>query len=107
MNRYDRHVYQYAIRVLKYLAHTKDLGLVYDEKLSPVCEYGKGVQLSFEVDSEWGGRKDDSKSTTGWLVKANNSAVYSGCQIQKRVATSTTEAESNGLELLCKEAQWY
>ena len=107
MNRYDEHVFQYALRVLRYLAHTKDYGLVYDESSSPVCDYGKGVHLSFEVDSEWGGRTDDSKSTTGWIVKANNSSVYSGSLIQKRVATSTTEAESNGLEYICKEAQWY
>ena len=107
MNRYDKQVFQYAIRVLKYLAHTKDHGIVYDESSSPVCDYGKGVRLSFEVDSEWGGRTDDSKSTTGWIVKANNSSVYSGSLIQKRVATSTTEAESNGLEYVCKEAQWY
>jgi hypothetical protein len=88
MNRYDKHVFQYALRVLRYLAHTRNYGLVYDESSSPVCDYGKGVRLSFEVDSEWRGRTDDSKSTTGWIVKANNSSVYSGSLIQKRVATA-------------------
>ena len=107
MNRFDKLVFKYALCVLKYLAGTRDFGIVYDESSSPVEVYGKGVTLEFEVDSEFGGRVDDSKSTTGWIVRANNSVVYSGCQVQKRVATSTTEAESNGLELVSKEAQWY
>ena len=94
--------------MLRYLYATKDMGLVYDESQSVEYEYGQGVKLEFEVDSDFGGRLElGGKSTTGWVCKANNSVVYSGCVIQKRVATSTTEAESNGLETVCKEAQWY
>ena len=108
MKCYDKQVYKKALRVLRYLYATKDMGLVYDESQSVEYEYGQGVQLEFEVDSDFGGRLElGGKSTTGWICKANNSVVYSGCVIQKRVATSTTEAESNGLEIVCKEAQWY
>ena len=108
MQCYDKQVFQKALRLLRYLYATKDMGIVYDESESVGYEYGQGVRLEFEVDSDFGGRLElGGKSTTGWICKANNSVVYSGCVVQKRVATSTTEAESNGLELVCKEAQWY
>lgn len=108
MSKYDRSVFAKAMRLLRYLYGTKDMGLVYDESGSIEHEYGKGVRIEFEVDSDFGGRLElGGKSTTGWICRANNSVVYSGCVIQKRVATSTTESESNGLEVVCKEGQWY
>ena len=80
---------------------------MYDESDTPEAEYGQGVTMVFQVDSDWGGRDEDSKSTTGWLVRLNNSVVFSESKIQRRVATSTVEAETNGLEIVCKEVEWY
>lgn len=107
MSRYDQRVYEYAKKVLKYLVGTQKYGLVFDESASSDYEYGKGINISFQVDSDWGGRIQDSRSTTGWLVRFNNSTVYSGCKFQQRIATNTCEAETNGLELVCKEVEWY
>ena len=86
---------------------TIEYGVVYDESDTPEAEYGKGVTMAFQVDSDWDGRDEDSKSTTGWLVRLNNSVVFSGSKIQRRVATSTVEAETNGLETVFKEVEWY
>lgn len=107
MSRYDSDIYEYAKKVLRYLLGTQEYGMVFDESASADCEYGKGITVSFQVDSDWGGRIQDSRSTTGWLVRFNNSTVYSGCRFQQRVATNTCEAETNGLELVCKEVEWY
>ena len=107
MSRYDSEVFAHAIKVLKYIKGTIDFGIVYDESSSPEYRYGEGVSMSFQVDSDWGGRVGDSKSTTGWLCKINNSVVYSCSKIQRRPAKSTTEAESNGLEECCGEVEWY
>ena len=107
MSRYDSEVFAHAIKVLKYVKGTLNYGIVYDERSSPDFKYGEGVKMSFQVDSDWGGRVGDSKSTTGWLCKINNSVVFSCSKIQRRPAKSTTEAESNGLEECCGEAEWY
>ena len=107
MCNYDKRIFQYALRVLRYLKGTLGEGIVYQEDQDVPIQYGKGVKLSFQVDANWGSTELGSKSTTGWLVRANNSTVFSGSQIQRRVATNTVESETNALEFVCKEVEWY
>jgi histone deacetylase 1/2 len=106
MNRYSDEVYQSALKVLRYLKGCPDDGICYDLEASKSFAYGDGVEVVFEVDSDWGGDGSDSKSTTGWLVKFNGTVV--GCQTknQSRPAVSTGEAELNGLEFVGKEVEW-
>lgn len=107
MTRYDESLYKLALQLLRYLKGTKEFGIVYDESSSNTFSYGQGVNMLFQVDSDFGGRIEDSRSTTGWLVRLGNSTVYSGSAVQKRVALNTCEAESNGMELVCREVEWY
>ena len=106
MSKYDEAVFQGALKVLKYLKGCPEDGIVYDLSSSRCYEYGQGVEVSFEVDSNWGGSSHDSKSTTGWLVKMNDTVVGSQTKNQTRPAVSTGEAELNGLEFVGKEVEW-
>ena len=58
------------------------------------------------VDSDWGGRLEDSKSTTGWILQLAGVPIMSASKIQKRPALSTPEAEWNGLETTCRIIEW-
>ena len=107
MSAYDGPLFDLAKSVLRYYSGTRDWGIVYNEGQGAHPAYGEGVSMHAMVDSDWGGRKYDSKSTTGWIIWFNKSPVYSRSLIQKRPAVSTAEAETNGVEEICKEIEWY
>ena len=50
MCNYDKRIFQYALRVLRYLQGTLGEGIVYQEDQDVPIQYGKGVKLSFQVD---------------------------------------------------------
>jgi hypothetical protein len=54
MCNYDKRIFQYALRVLRYLQGTLGEGIVYQEDQDVPIQYGKGVKLSFQVDANWG-----------------------------------------------------
>jgi len=107
MSKYNQAVYDLALDVLKYLNGVKHFGIVYSEGAGEHPAFGKGVLMSAYSDADWAGRKEDSKSTTGWAVRFNNSPVFTGSSAQQRPATSTTEAELTGAEFVCHEVEWY
>ena len=107
MSAYNKEVYSYAIKLLKYLKGTQSYGVVYDCSSMDQSKYGDGIELAFFVDSDWGGRKEDSKSTTGIIVQANGVPVFAVSKCQRRPAVSTAESEFNGVEFACKEVEWY
>jgi histone deacetylase 1/2 len=87
-----------AIRVLKYLGSTKDLGVVYGSHSEE--------ELVGYVDSDFAGDLDTRKSTTGYLFLYHG-AVISWCsKKQTSVATSTVEAEYIAASQAVKEAMW-
>jgi hypothetical protein len=73
-----------GINVLRYLAATKEMGLVW--------ENGKGGLVAF-VDSDYAGDLDGRKSTSGYVFMACGAAVSWGSKLQPLVALSTMEAE--------------
>ena len=107
MSSYDENVWIYAKSILKYLKGTTNYGIVYKINGSQHPEYGKGITMSGQVDSDWGGRIEDSKSTTGMTISLNDVCIYAQSKIQGRPALSTAEAETNGSEQLVRNIEWY
>ena len=61
----------------------------------------------FFVDADWGGRIEDSRSTTGWMLRLQGIPVFTASKVQKRPALSSGEAEWNGVETVCREIEWF
>jgi hypothetical protein len=104
MGRYNKQLFDLALKLLSYLYHTRDHGIVFDCSGFPP---GGEIKMEFFVDADWGGRIEDSKSTTGWLMRLAGVSVMTASKIQKRPALSTAEAEWNGMETACREIEWF
>jgi hypothetical protein len=84
-------------RVLRYLAGTKELGLV----------YGKGTggpDLMGYSDSDWGGDRVTRRSTTAFVFMVGGTAVSWTSKLQQTVAKSSCEAEYMALCSAVSEA---
>lgn len=86
-----------ALRVLKYLAGTADLALVYR---------ASGSKLESFCDSDFAGDASSRKSTAGFAFMLNGAAVSWASKLQPTVAVSTTEAEYMAAAFATKEALW-
>ena len=86
-----------ALRVLKYLAGTADLALVYR---------ASGSKLESYCDSDFAGDASSRKSTAGFAFMLNGAAVSWASKLQPTVAVSTTEAEYMAAAFATKEALW-
>ena len=107
MSSYDLEVWNYSKSILKYLKGTAEYGIVYQFDKKETLTYGQGISLTAQVDSDWGGRIEDSRSTSGFTISLNEVCIHAKSKIQKRPALSTPEAETNGVELLAREIEWY
>jgi hypothetical protein len=87
-----------GMNVLKYLAGTKGMGLVWE----------KGTK-TFEafVDSDYAGDLDGRKSTSGFVFMSGSAAVSWGSKLQPLVALSTVEAEFISVCTEVQEALWF
>ncbi|KAC9222872.1 hypothetical protein E3N88_46171 [Mikania micrantha] len=85
-------------RILRYLKGTPDTGLWYP----------KDDNYSFHAysDSDYGGCKTDSKSTTGGAQFLGERLVSWQCKKQTSVATSTCEAEYVAAASCCSQVLW-
>ena len=87
------------MRILKYLASTKNVGLCFQRTNSDISSFEIFVDASFASEQE-------SKSRYGYLF------FYNGCLISwtsrrcSRIMSSSTEAECNGLVQAGKENIW-
>jgi len=88
---------QAAHRALRYLAHTKTLGITYNGRKKGF----KGVS-----DSDWGADMDTRSSTSGYLFFLYGGVITWKSGRQKTVALSSTEAEYYGLSNATREALW-
>ena len=79
-----------AKRCLRYLAGTKELGLVYWHK---DCLEEQELLLTGYVDADWAGDSDSGRSTSGYLFMVAGGVVAFASRLQKSVARSTMEAE--------------
>ena len=78
---------RWAKRIMRYLAGTTELGLLYEggDKAAPL--------LSASSDASHADNKETGRSTSGWLVNIANGPIAWGSKWQNEVATSTTSAE--------------
>jgi len=101
-----------AERVLRYLAGTKSLGLVFGSRNGDTVgdSRGRGTQVQVDVcafsDADWANSKRDRKSITGWVAKLNGDPVSWASKKQKTVALSTCEAELYAEAAAIQEVLW-
>lgn len=88
---------QAAHRVLRYLGHTKTLGVTY---------HGKEKGFKGCSDSDWGADINTRSSTSGYLFFLHGGVITWKTGRQKTVALSSTEAEYYGLSNATREALW-
>ena len=88
---------QAAYRVLRYLRHTKTLGVTY---------HGKEKGFKGCSDSDWGADIDTRSSTSRYLFFLYGGVITQKTGRQKTVALSSTEAEYYGLSNATREALW-
>lgn len=86
-----------GMRVLKYLAGTRELGLAW---------YKGESSLQGFVDSDYAGDLDGRKSTSGNVFIAGSAAISWGSKLQPLTALSTVEAEYISMCSGVQEALW-
>ena len=99
-----------ARRVLRYLAGTKEKGLLFGGS-GGAQRAGAGVSaapiaVSAFADADWANDKVDRKSITGWVVKVNGDVVSWASKKQRTVAQSTCEAELYATSAAVNEVTW-
>jgi len=99
MSAYNKSHWSAVKRILRYLTGTVYLGLTFQR--SP-----RGMILQGYSDADWGGDKDDRKSTSGYLFILCNAPVTWASKKQSTVALSSTEAEYLAASAATKEALW-
>jgi hypothetical protein len=85
-----------AIRALKYLCSTPDLGLVYSRNDWSPPGFGRAIDSSVVIgytDSDWGGDLDTRSSTSGFLTMLAGAPVDWKSTLQRIQALSSAEAE--------------
>jgi hypothetical protein len=87
-------------RPLRYLKETQDYGIVFQP--------GKDTwQLSGASDSDFAGDLGTSRSTTGYVTKLGQyGAIVASSKLERKVSTSTGQAETYAMVSLVKEIVW-
>ena len=86
-----------ATGVLRYLAGTRDYGIVFGNG---------GLEVQGFVDADYTGELDTRRSTTGYVFMLSGGAASWSSRLQVTVAVSTVEAEYMGAASAVKEALW-
>jgi hypothetical protein len=89
--------WQAALGIVRYLASTTDLGILYKRSEAPLHGY---------CDSDFAADVDSRRSTTAFTFILHGGAVSWGSLTQKTVAASTVEAEFMAISTAAKEALW-
>jgi hypothetical protein len=100
-----------AERVLRYLAGTPGLGLIFGSRNGGVVGDSRGhglIQADVEAwaDADWANDKVDRKSITGWVAKLNGDPISWSSKKQRIVAQSTCEAELYAEAAAIQEVLW-
>jgi hypothetical protein len=101
-----------AKRVFRYLAGTKDVGLVFGSRSEQVLETRGRKFNNFRLDvcafadADWANDKADRKSITGWVAKVNGDPISWASKKQRTVAQSTCEAELYAEAAAIQEVLW-
>ena len=89
--------------VLRYLAGTRDMGIVFGK------EFSEGIPhncIHGYVDGDWGGDADDRRSTTGYVYMSYGGPVSWRSKKQASTALSSCESEYMAASEAAKEAVW-
>ena len=102
---------QAAERLLRYLAGTRDIGLVFGSRNGGTVGDSRGrLNLQVDVcafaDADWANSKVDRRSITGWVAKLNGDPVSWASKKQRTVALSTCEAELYAEAAAIQEVLW-
>jgi transposase InsO family protein len=101
-----------AERVLRYLAGTKEVGLVFGSRNGDSVGDSRGRRAQVQVDvcafadADWANDKGDRRSISGWVAKINGDAVSWSSKKQRVVALSTCEAELYAESAAIQEVLW-
>jgi hypothetical protein len=99
-----------AERVLRYLAGTPDLGLVFGSRNQGFGDSRGHTQINVDVcayaDADWANDKSDRRSITGWVSKVNGDPISWSSKKQRTVALSTCEAELYASAAAIQEVLW-
>lgn len=107
----QRHA-QAAERVFRYLAGTKEVGLVFGSRNGDTVGDSRGRRAQVQVDvcafsdADWANDKGDRRSITGWVAKLNGDPVSWSSKKQRVVALSTCEAELYAESAAIQEVLW-
>lgn len=91
-------------RVFRYLAGTKQLGLLYGRQ--PISGSSPAIVVSAFADADWASDRLDRKSITGWIAMINGDPVSWASKKQKVVSQSSCEAELYAEGAAINEAKW-
>jgi len=101
-----------ADRVLRYLAGSKDVGLIFGSRNGDAVGDTRGQGSVVEVeccayaDADWAGDHRDRKSISGWVAKINGDPISWSSKKQRVVALSTCEAELYATSAALQEVLW-
>ena len=100
-----------AERVLRYLAGTKEVGLVFGAHNGAMVGESRGwtnlqVDVCAFADADWANDKGDRRSITGWVSKLNGDTISWSSKKQRTVALSTCEAELYAEAAAIQEVLW-
>lgn len=98
LDTYSEHHWKSALRILRYLRETPQLGLMYSSD--------GNEKLEGFSDSDFAGDVSTRRSVSGLLFKLNGGPIIWGSQQQKAVALSTTEGEFVAASEAAKSAIW-
>jgi transposase InsO family protein len=101
-----------AEHVLRYLAGTKEVGLVFGKHKGSAALETRGRSINAKVDvcafadSDYAEDQSDRKSVSGWVAKLNGDPVSWSSKKQPVVALSTCEAELYAEAAAIQEVLW-
>ena len=102
---------QAAKRVFRYLAGSKDVGLIFGSRNGDAVADSRGrdclrLDVCCFADADWANDKADRKSITGWVAKVNGDPISWASKKQRTVAQSTCEAELYAEAAAIQEVLW-
>jgi hypothetical protein len=102
---------QAAKRVFRYLAGSKDIGLIFGSRNGDSVADSRGrdclrLDVCCFADADWANDKADRKSITGWVAKVNGDPISWASKKQRTVAQSTCEAELYAEAAAIQEVLW-
>lgn len=96
---YSREYFEYALRILKYLFHTRTMCLTYSR-------VPHSNILDCYVNSDFAGDLSDRKSTSGFVIRVCNNAVMWKSVKQGAVTRASSHAEYYALADATQEVVW-